>query len=94
MDGIELVGSILLALVMGVVFGFVVCNLLTPSYSVAYDAGFSNCTSQTTPLIEKAQGIVNACADKAMIVIDQRDKCNTDLAVCMNNLNHVKGFGE
>ena len=76
---------------IGLIIGYMGSQLLNPSFETGYQKGWDDYKTQTQPFLEQAKGIVNECADKAMIVINERDTCNIELAVCKNELYYYKG---
>lgn len=78
-------------LVIGLLIGFLSGQLTNQSFDEGYQKGWIDYQAQVLPLVEQSKNIVNECVEKTYIVIDERDACETELAVCKNELNHCKG---
>ena len=67
------IGMIIGSLTLSILFGYFYYDQITASD--AYNQGWNTHKEQTDILMQKAQSIVNECADMSIQVIDERDVC-------------------
>jgi hypothetical protein len=102
MDGIELLASLVLCMIVGVIGGYSISQLINPSYDTGVNTTWAKCQimfDSYNIALDKAKVIVDDCADKAMIVIDERDACQKALhsldkenAICQARRSDAYGF--